>query len=277
MHPLLRKTSLALALAAGLVPAQAGVLTFQDVVFTTTWANNVLTLEIDAARHSGNWSGATMLGALSLKEVGSFQSVSVKAAPQGAAAWELNARELNADGCAGGAHAGKGLCLSGAPIALADNMVFSFAFTGGTPDLDEPHLKVNFFDASKQQVGDLLSKKIAAAPVVVAQPVVPAPVVPAPVATQPAQTAPVTLPASGNTSVPAPETVAVTMPPADTGMSPLSPLPPPPPPPPLASAPAIELEPVVEAPFPAEVPEPYSIALLLGGLALMGVTLRRRG
>lgn len=149
MTPIFRKLALALATAAALNPAQAGVLSFQDVVFTTTWTSNVLTLEIDAAKHSGNWTGATTLGALSLKDIGSFTSVSVTAAPAGAGAWKLSSKELNAKGCAGGGAAPRGtaLCLSGAPVALADNMVFTFTFTGGAPDLDQPHLKVNFLDA----------------------------------------------------------------------------------------------------------------------------------
>lgn len=249
--------TLALAMAASIGSAQAGVLTYQDVVFTTNWSNNVLTLEIDAANRSGNWSSATMLSALSLKEIGSFNSVTVSAAPKGASAWTLGSRELTARGCSGGAgstRARTALCLTGAPIALTDNMVFTFAFTGGTLDLDEPHLKVNFVDASKNKVGDLLSQTIKASPVVVTPvptptptPVTPPPVV-TPVPVPPPE--PVLLPATGNTTVPKPD---------DTGTPTTIPLPP-----------------VVQQPTATEVPEPWTIALMLGGLALMGVVLRKR-
>ena len=291
MNLSLRKIAVALAATAAFAPAQAGVLKFQDVVFTTTWTSNVLTLEIDAAKHSGDWSKASTLGALSLKDIGSFQSVTVTSAPKGAAGWTMKARELNARGCAGGgaSRTTTALCLSGAPIALSDNMVFTFTFSGGAPDLDEPHLKVNFLDASNNKVGDLLSKKIVSAPVVVAEPApapapspapapvpapVPEPVVPAPVpapAPEPAAPVPATSPASGNTTVPAPESQVVVNQPAD----PEAPVQIPAPPAAGVTEPVLVLQPVAQ-PASSEVPEPAMPALLLGGLALMGVALRKR-
>jgi hypothetical protein len=270
--------TLALATAAGLSQAHAGAIAYQDVVFTTNWTNNVLTLEIDAARHSGDWARASMLGALSLKDVGSFSSVSVTAAPAGVEAWKLSSKELNAKGCAGGgaSRTGTALCLSGAPVALTDDMVFTFAFTGGTPDLDEPHLKVSFLDASQNKVGDLLSQTIKSTPVVVAQAVTPARVTPVPAtpplpATPPPATSepaaavaaapsePVALPSSGHTTVTAAgESLAVAMPPPESGTT------------------ALVIEPASQQ-SSGEVPEPQSIALLLGGLVLMAGALRKRG
>lgn len=283
MTPIFRKMALALATAAALNQAQAGVLSFQDVVFTTTWTSRVLTLEIDAAKHSGDWTGATMLGALSLKDIGNFASVSVSAAPAGAAAWKLSSAELNAKGCAGGggaARRGTALCLSGAPVALADNMVFTFTFTGGAPDLDEPHLKVSFLDASKHKVGDLLSQNIKSTPVVVVQPVTPVPVTPvataplpvtpAPVATAPPE--PIALPSHGSTTVPvAGENVVVTVPAAGSGMTVSIPVPPP-----LLVTPPLVLEPAAQQ-ASGEVPEPRTITLLPGGLLVLIATLRKRG
>lgn len=250
MKSLLSQSSLALALAIGALPAQAGVLTFQDVVFTTSWTDNVLTLEIDAARHSGDWTRAVSLSALSLKDIGSYQSVSVSAAPAGASNWTLSARELNANGCAGGGSAkrkSRALCLSGDAIALSDNMVFTFAFSGGSPSLDAPHLKVNFLDAAGNKTGDLLSQTITLAAAATPQP-------------QP-QPAPAPAPAQPS----APEVVAT---PPDPALVPGS-----------GSAPV--LVDVTAPTLPAtdtrsEVPEPMSIALMLGGLALMSLTRNKR-
>lgn len=254
MTTLLRQSSLALALAIGALPAQAGVLTYQDVVFTTSWTDNVLTLEIDAAKHSGDWTRAVSLSALSLKDIGTYKNVSVSAAPNGASDWTLNARELNANGCGGGGTAkrnNRALCLSGDAIALGDNMVFTFTFSGGTPSLDAPHLKVNFLDAAGNKAGDLLSQTITLAAAVTPQPQpdpAPAPA-PAPTPAQPS----------------APEVVAT---PPDPALVPGS-----------GSAPVLV---DVSAPtLPAtdtrsEVPEPMSIALVLGGLALMSLTRRKR-
>ncbi|MDB5748464.1 MAG: hypothetical protein JWP72_3312 [Massilia sp.] len=230
----LRKLALALAASTALGSAQAGVLTFQDVVFTTNWNDNVLTLEIDAARHSGDWSRATMLGALGIKEIGRFDSVALASAPAGAGAWKLNARELNANGCKGGGNnsADKALCLYGAPILLADNMMFTFAFTGA-PDLDEPHLKVNFLDRKGGKIGELMSLHVPATIVIVPPPGTPVTPPPTPPGTPPEVVPPILVP------------------------------------------PIVEL-PVVGLPDTNEVPEPRTAALVLAGLALMGMVLRRR-
>jgi hypothetical protein len=147
--------------ASALVPAQAGTLEYQGVTFTSSWSGNVLTLEIDAAHPTGDWSGATTLGALQLKDVGSFDNVTLISAPGGAMNWTLSSNELNANGCAGGGHEGMGLCYSGAHVALADDMVFQFSFSGGAPAPVSPHVKVNFFGPDGgRKVGSLLSENI---------------------------------------------------------------------------------------------------------------------
>ena len=232
----LRKLALAFAATVILGPVQAGVLTFQDVVFTTNWNKNVLTLEIDAASHSGDWSRATMLGAVGIKEIGRFDSVALVSAPAGAGAWKLNSRELNANGCRGGGNnsADKALCLYGAPILLADNMVFTFAFTGA-PDFDEPHLKVNFLDSKGGKIGELMSLSVPVATVIVPPPGTP-------------ETPPVTPPDK-------PPVIPPVVPPV---------------------IPPIVVPPVVEVPDTNEVPEPQTFALMLAGLALMGMMLRKR-
>jgi hypothetical protein len=161
----LRQAAVTLALAAGLAAsANAGTLTFQGVTFTSSWSANVLTLEIDAANRSGDWAGATTIGALQLKDLGSFDSVLLTSAPQGATGWALSSNELNANGCGGGAHAGTSLCYSGGHIALTDDMVFRFTFAGGAPSLDAPHVKVNFFGDGDRKVGSLLSQTISPVP-----------------------------------------------------------------------------------------------------------------
>jgi len=159
------KAAAILALSAGVVaPSQAASLTYQGVTFTSTWSGNLLTLEIDAANRTGDWLEASSIGALQLKNLGSFSDVSLVSAPGMAANWTLSSNELNANGCAGGSHAGSSLCLSGERVALADNMVFQFSFSGGAPDLEAPHLKVNFFGEGERKVGSLLSQAIAPVP-----------------------------------------------------------------------------------------------------------------
>ena len=164
MKQSIRNAMLCAVLGAGaLASAQAGTLEYQGVTFTSSWSGNVLTLEIDAAHPTGDWAGAATLGALQLKDVGSFGNVSLISAPGGAMNWTLSSNELNANGCAGGGHAGMALCYSGAPIALSDNMIFQFTFTGGSPDPVAPHLKVNFFGPEgDRNVGSPLSENIPA-------------------------------------------------------------------------------------------------------------------
>ncbi|MGI4845573.1 MAG: PEPxxWA-CTERM sorting domain-containing protein [Janthinobacterium lividum] len=165
MKTFITKAAAILALSAGVVaPSQAGSLTYQGVTFTSTSSGNLLTLEIDAANRTGDWLEASSIGALQLKNLGSFSDVSLVSAPGMAANWTLSSNELNANGCAGGSHAGSSLCLSGERVALADNMVFQFSFSGGAPDLEAPHLKVNFFGEGERKVGSLLSQAIAPVP-----------------------------------------------------------------------------------------------------------------
>jgi hypothetical protein len=90
----LRLTALAALLGAMTMTAQAGVLTLDGVTFTSSWSGNVLTLDIDAARRSGGWSGVTGLAALAIKGVGTYSSVSVSGGPGGTDAWTLSTSEL---------------------------------------------------------------------------------------------------------------------------------------------------------------------------------------
>ena len=167
MKTTIRKTLFSTLLALGATAsAQAGTLTFQGVTFTSSWTDNVLTLEIDAAHRTGDWANATTLGALQLKDIGNFDSVSLTAAPGGAANWTLSSSELNANGCGGGAHVGASLCFSGDHIALSDDMVFKFTFNGGATDFSSPHVKVNMFNGDGgRKVGSLLSENIPLQPV----------------------------------------------------------------------------------------------------------------
>lgn len=140
--------------------AGAGVLTFQGVTFTTSFAANVLRLEIDAASPTGDWSTATTLGMLGLKDVGSFSSVSLTAAPPGGLSWTINNNELSANGCIDGANPMK-VCAFGTHLALTDDMVFEFTFSGGTQNFASPHLKVGMYEGdSPDKVGSLLSMNI---------------------------------------------------------------------------------------------------------------------
>ena len=140
--------------------ASAGVLEFQGVTFTTSSIDNVLRLEIDAANPTGDWSTATTLGMLGIKDVGTFSSVSLTAAPPGGLSWTLNNNELSANGCVSGSGAKK-ICAFGPHLALTDNMVFEFTFAGGTQNFTSPHLKVGMYEGnSTDKVGSLVSMNI---------------------------------------------------------------------------------------------------------------------
>ncbi|PQP02035.1 hypothetical protein C5614_01930 [Massilia phosphatilytica] len=158
----IRTTLLAALLGAGtLASAQAGTIEYQGVDFTSSWSGNVLTLEVDAANPTGSWASATTLGALQLKDLGNFDSVSLTAAPGGATNWTLSSKELGANGCSGGGNAGTSLCYSGAHVALTDDMVFQFAFSGGNVDPTSPQLKVNLFGADgNKKVGSLMGEHL---------------------------------------------------------------------------------------------------------------------
>jgi hypothetical protein len=162
MTSFIRTTLLAALLGAGtLASAQAGTIEYQGVDFTSSWSGNVLTLEVDAANPTGSWAGATSLGALQLKDLGSFDSVSLTAAPGGATNWTLSSKELNANGCSGGSHAGSSLCYSGAHLALTDDMVFQFTFSGDNVDPTSPQLKLTMFGADgNKKVGSLMGEHL---------------------------------------------------------------------------------------------------------------------
>jgi hypothetical protein len=158
-------------LAAGCGAANAGVLTFQGVTFTATTTGNTLKLEIDAAHRTGDWAGATTIGALELQSIGQFSGVHLVQAPGAASGWAATGQGLTAKGCGGGKQADKFACFSGAHVALQDDMVFQFAFDGNGVDLGAPNVKVNFFagDGTKK-VGSLLSQTVPADVVVTPPP-----------------------------------------------------------------------------------------------------------
>ncbi|CAN7576790.1 PEP-CTERM sorting domain-containing protein [Pseudoduganella sp. LjRoot289] len=156
--------AIAACLGLGAGAANAGALTFQGVTFTTSFSGNVLTLEIDAATPTGDWATATTLGMLGIKDVGSFDSVALTSAPAGALSWIVNNNELNANGCTSGSNPMK-LCAFGSHVALTDDMVFEFTFTGGTQNFTSPHLKVGLYEGNDaDKVGSLLSENIPAVP-----------------------------------------------------------------------------------------------------------------
>jgi hypothetical protein len=194
---IMRKAILSLLLAA-CGAANASVI-YQGVTFTTTRSGNTLTLEIDAAHPNGDWTTAKEIGALEVASVGQFTGVSLSSSNlPGVSGWTLSGQELNAHGCSGGNQPNKNACYHGAHITLADDMMFTFTFSGSSVDLTDPNIKVNFFTAGgTTKVGSLFS-----------------------------------------TNVPSDQ--------------------PPPPPPP-----------------PTDVPEPQSLALLLGGAAVMRLVKRR--
>ncbi len=261
-----RLTALAALLGAMTMTAHAGVLTVDGVTFTSSWSDNVLTLEIDAAQRSGGWSGATGLAALAIKGVGTYNSVSVSSAPGGTNDWNLSMSELKASGCSGTSNgaAGSRMCFYGQQIALADDMVFKFTYTGASVATNEPHVKVEFVDARGNKVGSLLSQVLPASTATTTPSAPITPVIPV-IPNTPPQT---------DTKTPG-DTLDVALDDEDTtpaGLPPQEDLP---------STLPVKGNDVVQSPAgnaagAANVPEPESIALLLGGLGLMGVVLRRR-
>lgn len=155
----------AVAAALGMSSAAHAQLTFQGVTFTPSFSGNVMTLEIDAANPTGDWLTADTLGALHIKGIGSWDSV-VMTGPGAASGWSLGSQELNANGCEGGGPGGiASICALGTPVALTDDMVFTFTFTGGTQDFTMPHIKVLMFgDGSDRKVGSLMSLDVPAIP-----------------------------------------------------------------------------------------------------------------
>lgn len=147
-------------LALSCAGAQAGVLNFQGVTFTTSYSGNVLQLEIDAAHPTGNWSNAVALGGLGIKDVGTFSTVQLLQAPGTASGWSFSTREISANGCLHGGNASKTVCYQGSLLPLADDLIFRFAFVGGVQALSSPHLKVNFFNAAGNQIGSLMSLNV---------------------------------------------------------------------------------------------------------------------
>lgn len=236
--------------AASIATAHAGLLTYQGVTFTSAWSGNVLTLEIDAATLNGDWTKAKGLAALELNGIGNYTGVRVTTAPGGATDWTTSSAELNASGCSGDANgqAGSRLCFFGQQIALADNMVFSFSFSGNDIRAVDPHVKVEFVNAKGRKVGSLLSQ---------------------------------TLPASPKTGTGTGSTTGTA-----TGTAPLIEIPakeilpsaalPPAVPPSGVEAPLQAGSEAGNGASQAAVPEPQSIALLLGGLGLMGLFTGRK-
>lgn len=163
----IKKTMVAGALVtAGLLASSAAnaQLTFQGVTFTPSWSGNTLTLEIDAASPTGDWSTADAIGSIQLKDIGTWDSV-VYNGPGTFSSWTLSGNELNANGCDGGSSGIQRLCLNGTPIALTDDMMFTFTFTGGVQEMDSVFIKVRMFeDGATDKVGSLMSMEVPVIP-----------------------------------------------------------------------------------------------------------------
>lgn len=163
----IKKTMMAGALAtAGLLASSAAnaQLTFQGVTFIPSWSGNVLTLEIDAANATDDWSTADAIGSLQLKDFGTWDSV-VLSGPGDFSSWTISGNELSAGGCDGGSDGVQRLCLNGTPITLTDDMMFTFTFTGGVQETDSLFIKVRMFeDGATDKVGSLMSMEVPVIP-----------------------------------------------------------------------------------------------------------------
>lgn len=160
MSAFLRRAALPLLLlAVAAAPASAGVIEFNGVTFTSSTSGNVLTLEIDAAARKNGWSDARYLDAIGIKTSGSYATAAMSSST--GAKWQLGTAELTAKGCQAGngnkATSFDKLCFGGLPVALGDNMVFTFTFDGAASP-DAAHLKVRFLDSSFSKIDELMSK-----------------------------------------------------------------------------------------------------------------------
>lgn len=138
-------------------------LTYQGVTFTPSYSGNVLTIEIDAANPTGDWSDATGIMALQVKDIGTWTSVTFSG-PGNAASWTVLPDELNATGCDGGSTGIQRACAIGTVEPLTDDMIFTYTFTGGIQDFSNPHIKVIFVDEHGDKIGSLLSENVPAIP-----------------------------------------------------------------------------------------------------------------
>lgn len=165
MKTSLKRIASACALTAACLGASSAAqaqLTYQGVTFTPSYSGNTLTLEIDAANPTGDWATATTIGGLQIKDIGTFDSVTVGGLGAG---WTISDEELNANGCTGGSDGIDRVCIFGTHIALTDDMIFTFTFTGGTQDFTEPFVKVLFYEGDNpDKVGSLLSMGVPAIP-----------------------------------------------------------------------------------------------------------------
>ena len=167
MKPSLKRIASACAVAAACLGASSAAqaqLTYQGVTFTPSWSGNVLTIEIDAANPTGDWATATTIGALQVKDIGTWTSVAFSG-PGAASGWTVLPNELNANGCDGGSSGNMRACAFGTHVALTDDMIFTYTFTGGTQDFSYPQIKVLFYEGDgTTKVGSLLSMNVPAIP-----------------------------------------------------------------------------------------------------------------
>ena len=148
----------AAALALSSAATMGATLTFQGATFTSSFSGNDLTIEIDAApvHLTGDWATAVSINGIEVKNVGSYTGATLSGPGGG---WTYHPNELNASNCSGG-NDPAGACFSSAPVALTDNMLFTFHYTGGPFDFSAPTLKVHFLDADGHKQGSLLSLPI---------------------------------------------------------------------------------------------------------------------
>ncbi|MEO7860876.1 MAG: PEP-CTERM sorting domain-containing protein [Nitrospirales bacterium] len=150
----------AMGLMLGLVGAPASwanSLTFQGVTFNLTEVDsNTLQLNILNAESTTNpnWADAEFLKNIGLKDIGTVGGATLTG-------FSVTSLELNANGCGGGDSGG--FCFTSNlanGVAVTDNMTFTIDFATGALNLDAPHLKVRFLDATGTKEGSLLSQTI---------------------------------------------------------------------------------------------------------------------
>ncbi len=143
--------------------ANAGMMEFQGVSFSSSWTGDVFTLELDAdtANLSGDWSDAIYIDSIAINDVGTWRDLTdIMLDGPGSFGGPIEGTGLNAGGCKSLAGGSNHPCWNGL-ATLSENMIFTFNFASTIGNYnDTPHVKVRFLDANMNKAGSLFSRDL---------------------------------------------------------------------------------------------------------------------